>query len=271
MTDGTDLQARHNERRKKRIKEQKRRRIIFFSTLALIAVLVIMFLTPMFNIKNVNITVIKAETVADAAENTHISKEMVREALGKVEGKNLFSYSKKGIKKKLSQIAYVENIAVKKKAFPPTLTIEITECVPAFLVAYEDGYVMMDKTGKVLEKTQELPQNEKVPLAEGISVATANIGETVEFKDVESQKIILSCIENMQKAGIIDDITVMSFEDMTNITFNYQERLDVICGTHIDFQRKLALFKEAVNSAKLTENSRGTINLSTTGKAIYTP
>ena len=81
----------------------------------------------------------------------------------------------------------------------------------------------------------------------------------------------MSCIENMEKAGIIADITVMSFEDMTNITFNYQNRLDVICGTHIDFQRKLALFKEAVNSNKLTENSRGTINLSTTGKAIYTP
>ncbi|MBR4173052.1 MAG: hypothetical protein IKR46_01615, partial [Clostridia bacterium] len=99
----------------------------------------------------------------------------------------------------------------------------------------------------------------------------AKVGETVAFKDSEVQKTVMSCIENMDKAGILEGVTAMSFADMTNITFNYQNRLDVICGTHIDFQRKLALFKEAVNSYKLTENSRGTINLSTTGKAIYTP
>ena len=271
MAKGTDLQARHNERRKRRIREQKRRRIIFFSTLALIAVLVIMFFTPLFNIRNVNIDIKRAELDVSGTENLHISADMVRETLGKIEGRNLFSYSKKSARKKLLQIAYVDKVSVKKKAFPPTINIEIIECIPAFLVAYEEEYVLMDKTGKVLEKMKEIPSDGKVPVAEGIAITSANVGEQVEFKDAESQKIILYCIENMQKAGILGDITVMSFEDMTNITFNYQERLDVICGTHIDFQRKLALFKEAINSTKLTKNSRGTINLSTTGKAIYTP
>ena len=90
-------------------------------------------------------------------------------------------------------------------------------------------------------------------------------------QEEETQKIVIGCIGNLEKADIIKDVTFISFEDMTNITFNYQSRLDVICGTHIDFQRKLSLFKEAVNSNKLTQNSRGTINLATTGKAIYTP
>jgi len=245
--------------------------MIFFSTLALIAVLIIIFFTPLFNIKNVNINIKRADISAGGTENLHISADTVRETLGKIEGRNLFSYSKKSAKKKLSQLAYVEEVTVKKKVFPPTVNIEIIECTPAFFAAYEDGYVLMDKTGKVLEKLKEIPENGNVPEAKGIAIAAANLGEQAEFKDVESQKNILYCIENMQKAGILGDITVMSFEDMTNITFNYQERLDVICGTHIDFQRKLALFKEAINSAKLTKNSRGTINLSTTGKAIYTP
>ena len=78
-------------------------------------------------------------------------------------------------------------------------------------------------------------------------------------------------LTNGKKTDIIKGVTVISFEDVTNITFNYENRLDVICGTYIDFRRKLSLFKEAINSNKLTENSKGTINLSTTGKAIYTP
>lgn len=255
---GGSIQARHDERRKKRIREQKMRRIAFFSFLALIAVLIVMFFTPLFNIKNVEIT-----------GNNRISNEQITETVGEIAGKNLFAFRKGRIKNKLSKIAYVDKVSVKKKAFPPTLTIEIKECVPAFQAEYAGTFAVVDKFGKVLEQTAEKLEN--VPVMEGVTITSAKVSELVAFKDSETQKIIMSCIENMEKAGIIGDITVMSFEDMTNITFNYQSRLDVICGTHIDFQRKLALFKEAVNSNKLTENSRGTINLSTTGKAIYTP
>jgi len=63
----------------------------------------------------------------------------------------------------------------------------------------------------------------------------------------------------------------MSFEDMTNITFNYQSRIDVICGTHKDFEKKINLFKEGVSPNMMSPSARGTIDLSTTGRVIYTP
>ena len=252
------IQARHDERRKKRIREQKMRRIAFFSFLALVAVLIIMFFTPLFNIKNVEIT-----------GNNRVSVEEISSTIGEIEGKNLFACRKGKIRGRLGKIAYIEKVSVKKKAFPPTVTIDIKECVPAFQAEYAGGFAVVDKLGKVLEQAGE--KVEGVSEMQGILISSAKEGETVSFKDAESQKIVMPCVEMMEKAGIIGDITVMSFADLTNITFNYQSRLDVICGTHIDFQRKLALFKEAVNSNKLTENSRGTINLSTTGKAIYTP
>lgn len=252
------IQARHDERRKKRIREQKMRRIAFFSFLALIAVLIVMFFTPLFNIKNVEIV-----------GNSRISNEEITSTVGEIAGKNLFSYRKGKIRNRLYKLSYVDRVTVRKKAFPPTVTIDIKECVPAFQTEYAGAFAVIDKYGKVLEQTSEKLEN--VAMMEGVTVTSAKSGDTVAFKDGEVQKTVMSCIENMDKAGIISDITVMSFADMTNITFNYQGRLDVICGTHIDFQRKLALFKEAVNSNKLTENSRGTINLSTTGKAIYTP
>lgn len=258
MEKRADIQARHDERRKKRIREQKMRRIAFFSFLALVAVLIVMFLTPLFNIKNVEIV-----------GNSRISNEEVVNTIGEIAGKNLFAYRKGKIKSRLNALPYTDKVTVRKKAFPPTIIIDIKECVPAFQAEYAGAYAVVDKYGKVLEQTAD--KLEGVPVMEGVSITSAKTGEAVAFKDSETQKIIMSCIENMEKSGIIEGTTVISFADMTNITFNYQNRLDVICGTHIDFQRKLALFKEAVNSNKLTENSRGTINLSTTGKAIYTP
>lgn len=250
------LQARHDERRQKRIREQRVRRYTFFGVLILIALFIIMFCTPFFNIKNVNIV-----------GNNKITVEEISKEVGKLKGKNLFATTKRGIRKRLEKIAYIEDVNVKKKPFPPTLTIEINERKAAFQVDYAEAFLLVDSEGRVLEKAAEKVAG--VPVCEGLKVVSAN--ETISLKDEETQKNVFQCIGYMEKADIIKDITQISFEDMTNITFNYQSRLDVICGTHIDFQRKLGLFKEAVNSNKLTENSRGTINLSTTGKAIYTP
>ena len=255
---GTNIQARHDKRRQKRIREQRIRRYTFYAVLALIFVLVIMFFTPLFNIRTVNVT-----------GNQKLTAEEITSQIGDVTGRNLFSTRKRTIKRNLNDMAYIDKVTVKKKAFPPTVLLEIKECQPAVQVFFAESYIVIDSTGKVLEKITE--KLEGVAVCEGITVTTANVGEMIAFKDEEVQKIVMSCIGNMEKADIIRDITVMSFADMTNITFNYQSRLDAICGTHIDFQRKLALFKEAVNSNKLTQNSRGTINLSTTGKAIYTP
>lgn len=252
------IQARHNKRRQKRIREQKIRRYTFFTVLALIAVLSVMFFTPLFNIKTVQIT-----------GNNKLSSETITEQIGTLTGKNLFRTGKRSIKNKLYNLAYIEKAAIKKKPFPPTVIINITESSPMCQIESSGTFTVIDKNGKVLEKTAE--KQEAIAVMEGVSLVSSNEGDLISFKDDETQKIIMSCIGYMEKADIIKDITVISFEDMTNITFNYQNRLDVICGTHIDFQRKLALFKEAVNSNKLTENSRGTINLSTTGKAIYTP
>ena len=39
-----------------------------------------------------------------------------------------------------------------------------------------------------------------------------------ELKEEETQKIVITCIGNMEKADIIKDVTFISFEDMTNIS-----------------------------------------------------
>ncbi len=252
------IKSRHDKRRQKRIREQKIRRCIFFTVLGLIAVLLIMFLTPLFNIKTVNIT-----------GNAKLTTEQITTQIGDRTGDNLFSTSKRGIKKSLRELTYIEKVDVKKKPIPPTLSIKITEYAPAIQILYGDIYIVIEETGKILEKSPEMLSG--IAVCDGISIVSANAGEQISAKDEDVLKTVLSCIKSMKKADILKDITKISFADMTNITFNYQSRLDIICGTFVDFDRKLALFKEAVNSNKLTQNSRGTINLSTTGKAIWTP
>ena len=75
----------------------------------------------------------------------------------------------------------------------------------------------------------------------------------------------------MKKIDILKGVKSISVADISNISFNYEDRIDAICGSSVDLSKKLGFFKSAVNSNRLTENSRGTIDLTTIGKAIYTP
>lgn len=257
-SEGENIKARHDERRKKRIREQKLRRILFFSVIALVVVLLVTYLTPIFNIKKVKVS-----------GNAKITTEEVLKQVGEIEGKNLFSYGERRVRKQILKLPYIEKVTLKKSIFPPTVTIQIKENTPSFQIEIGKEFIFVDKNGKVLEKVLE--KQEGVALLTGVSVESANVGNEIEYKENATKNIIVTCLKQLEKAGIMQDITAVSFEDTENITFNYQNRLDVVCGDITDIQRKIALFKEAINSNNLTENSRGTINLSTTGKAIYTP
>ncbi|MBR5809143.1 MAG: FtsQ-type POTRA domain-containing protein, partial [Clostridia bacterium] len=156
--------------------------------------MIVMFLTPLFNIKTVNIV-----------GNNKLTQEQIFAEIGDFNGRNLFSVRTRGIKKKISKFAYTEKVAVKKKPFPSTLTVEITERIPVVQVAYAESFIVIDKDGRILEKTAE--KLEGVAVLEGVKVASANEGEFISLKEEETQKIVISCIGNMEKADIIKDVT----------------------------------------------------------------
>ena len=155
------IQARHDQRRQKRIREQRIRRYTFFTVLGVIAILIVMFLTPLFNIKTVNVV-----------GNNKLTQEQIFTEIGDYTGRNLFSARGSSIKKKISKFAYTEKVAVKKKPFPPTLTVEITERIPAVQIAYAESYIVIDKDGRILEKTAE--KLEGVAVCDGLKVTSAN-------------------------------------------------------------------------------------------------
>ena len=51
----------------------------------------------------------------------------------------------------------------------------------------------------------------------------------------------------------------------------YQDRINGLCGTQLDLGRKLSLFRETILSNNISDKAKGTIDLTVTGKAVYTP
>ena len=80
------IRIRHVKRLKQRKRMMKRRRIIFFTVVGLILVSIILFFTPLFNIKNI-----------DIVGNAKVETAHIKQTIGSVEEENLFRLRTKKI------------------------------------------------------------------------------------------------------------------------------------------------------------------------------
>ena len=75
----------------------------------------------------------------------------------------------------------------------------------------------------------------------------------------------------MDNTGILAKTTYISVDDITSIKFNYDNRIEVLCGSQLELERKIRMFAAAMESPTMKTNSLGTLDLSVPGRAVYTP
>ncbi|MDO4618239.1 MAG: FtsQ-type POTRA domain-containing protein [Clostridia bacterium] len=252
-----DIKKRHNKRQLKRRRQQLIRRSITLSALAALVLCIIIFLTPLFDIRKVDIT-----------GNAKIPTPELQPIAEKLKGKNILFTGKNDILKELAIFPYVETVTVNKKLFSSTITVNIIECEPAAIIMHNSEFVLIDATGKILEVGSNKPELAEIV---GLRLTSANPGEIISLDDNGKRETVINALTDFKKSGLLSGITKISFEDIDDITFNYENRLDGVCGPYVDFGRKLSMFRESISSNRFTENTRGTIDLSKSGKARYTP
>lgn len=245
---------RTNTRQMKKRASQRRARFCLFLITA--AVLSVMFLTPLFNIRSVSIS-----------GTEKVTSEQTDGIVRSVEGQNLFTVGIKKFRDNLLAIPYIKDVEVKRKLYPPSLTITVTERVPVAYIATAGGFVIIDETCTVLETALQPPSG--IPGITGVSPKSPVPGQKIDIDETDKSDIIVLCIATL--GHLSDKIKNIDVTDTENISFDYENRLRVLCGSSIDFKEKIQLFEEAVNSNRLEANARGTMDLSNTGKAVHKP
>jgi len=255
LSDGAEnhIRERHMQRQKKR-----RRRIMINRSILLIAtvsvlLLIVMFLTPIFDVRTVNIE-----------GNKRISGEILREYLADVPGENLFRVSDSYLEKKLSAISYIKNVEIEKKYFPAVVNVLIEEKIPCAYFENDGKFDIIDSEAAVLESRESSPED--IP-----ELITYFENPSQFLKDEEAVAELQEFFNIAVKIGIESKITAVNLLDFNEIEFEYEGRLNVVCGSGIDMEQKLRLFKASVNNPGISKNAHGTMDLSTVGKARYKP
>lgn len=255
LSDGAESHIR--ERHMKRLKKRRRRILINRSICLIVGVttvlLTVMFLTPIFDVKTVSVE-----------GNRRISSESLREYLADVAGENIFRISDSYLEKKLSAISYVKNVDIKKKYFPAVVNVIIEEKIPCAYYETSGKFNIIDNEVVVLESRDEPPGD--------IPELTMYFENPEKLHDdEEAVSDLRDFFGTAVKIGIESNITAINFLDFNEIEFEYEGRLDVVCGSMVDIEQKLRLFKASVENPGISDNAHGMMDLTTVGKAVYKP
>ncbi|MDO5397214.1 MAG: FtsQ-type POTRA domain-containing protein [bacterium] len=274
---GYDMDRAREELNKKRSSEKKKReaqrrkqsehrramRIRAALTAAALALLVfiVLFLTPLLNIKNVAVS-----------GNVIVTAEELAERLEKAKGENLIMFSNAKAEEILSDLSYVESVSVSKFLIPPSIRVNITECKPAASMELNGRSVIIDPQLKVLSDSNEF-DNDGLPVIEGFPVSKYRVGKelTPADNDEGRTEILRTCLDVMSRLDMIGKIDYIDLSDTGSIRFGYDNRIDALCGSDLELERKIRMFNVTVTGTSLSENAHGTIDLTSSGKAVYVP
>lgn len=245
------------QQKQQRLKIQRRRALVGF-ILAVVLVSVLLFMTPIFNIRSVSVE-----------GNVLVTAEQFQEKLKPLVGQNLFRSGGRKIRNTLKTIPYINTVDVQKRLFPPSVKVTVTEYTPSAHIKIDGKTLLVNSELRVLTDTGD--SGETVPTVTGLAVTDYKLGEILKTDESEKFDIIKTSLSTLEATGILDKVIEINVSDIANITMNYDNRITVQCGTQLDLERKIRLFRETVMSNSLTENARGTMDLSESGKAIYTP
>lgn len=226
-------------------KKRKRKNPILFLIkwtsvlLLLIGTIIFILTTPMFNIKNINISGIE-----------HLTEEQVVSLSELNKNENLFKNSKSKITSNIKQTPYVESVMIKRK-LPDTIDIQIKERKRSYILKFVNGYVYIDTQGYILEISEEKLE---LPIISGYKTEEEKIteGSRLNTEDLENLNNVLKITNSLGEIDvpkeIITNIDISNKEDYTVYLEN--EKKTIHFGDASNLSNKILYVKAMIDSEK---------------------
>ncbi len=165
----------------------------------------------------------------------------------------------------VKKLPYVEDAKI-SFAIPDTVTIKITNALPAYYVKDGDNYLVISSKGRVLDTETEAPEGATELICNDFS--NKEVGSYISFEDKAVTDILESVAVSL-KANGLENITAFDVTDTSAIKINYAGRIEINIGVAEDIDYKIKTAAAIINQ-KLDPNKTGqvygTLDVSTCSK-----
>lgn len=254
-----DRRRKMEKKRKQERLRQQRLRALAGVVFAAVLAIVLLFMTPIFNIREIHLN-----------GNNTISKELINEQVGDLVGRNLFSTSTGKIERKMKELPQIKEVVVTKHFFPSYVDIQITESIAMAHLMCGSTDVVVDSDLNVIDDGSVFA-TDKLTAISGVSVSEFEFNKPLPLESEEKRECLVTALETFYATNITSMITEINVDDLTAVKFRYDDRLEVLCGSPLELERKIRMFTEALKTSVISENSIGTVDISVPGQAIYEP
>lgn len=214
----------------------KKRLIVFAFLFVCIGVIVTVLKAPFFNVKSV--ICVGYETLTE--------KEIIETA--KVEmGVNIFSSNIGAMKRRVAAIPEVSQSNV-RRLFPNKIKIWVRECKKAAYVKSGNIGLVIDANGKILSYINDVSDESQIDIAHltGINAISEQEGDFISSPDDMKAKKIYECMNILEKLGMLDGVTQIDATDLSDIKFQYENRLEIFLGSYDNMEYKLTFLNKVI-------------------------
>ncbi len=255
----TKVRSQYRETARMNTKQRNIRLFVlyFIVVLAVISICVVLSLTVLFKIENIQIE----------GNSFYDSTSIIRES-GVTKYQNLYLYRTKIVKQNLcTKFPYIEDIRLERK-IPSTLVIHVTEAKEAGIIDVEDRKILISSKNKVLDIMDTA--KEGVAIVKGAEVENVQIAQELIFKD-QNKSVVLKQIETTLKDQNLTDITYIDVTNLENISLTYQNRIVVDMGKAEEIEKKIEFANSIIKNSSNLANSTGTLDVSncTSDNKVY--
>ena len=209
-----------------------------FLTMLLIGGLTYFLLSPVFNIKTIEVI-----------NNQNISQEQIKNSSGIILNENMFKMSSKDVKNKLLQNPYIESVKVKRKIFDK-IQIDIKERNATSMLEYGNSYIYINNQGYILEISTETIQ---APILIGYVTPLEQIkpGNRLGKDDLERLSTVLNIMESLNTNNISHLVTKIDIRSKKNYKLLLEnEGKTVHLGECTDLSTQMLYVKEMIQREK---------------------
>lgn len=239
-------QASAKGKNKKKRRISKKKVFVFCAKWTTLLALIIgsfIFLTttPIFNIKNINIT-----------GNEQVSYEQIISLSNLNKDTNLFKNSKSRIIKNIKQNAYIGDVSVKRK-LPDTIEINVKEKQKAFMLKFINGYAYIDTQGYILEISDKMLE---LPIIKGYTTNEESISEGNRLcsEDLEKLETTIKIVQAIKEVGIESPITNIDITNKQEYNLYIEsERKVIYLGDGSNLTDKMLYVKAILEAEKENE------------------
>ena len=204
----------------------------------LIFIVMLLMLSPWFNIKNIEINGLETLDKADIIRQVKLDKTT-----------NILSFNNFIVKRRLKNNYYIESVKITKK-LPNTIIIDISERQIVGYVPYINDYMYIDESGMVVDIKSSY--TEQLPIIYGLSFESFTIGKRLKTDNDEAFSVVMDITNAIKDKENLKQILKIDISNLEDVHL-YMENLDIILGNREALNIKINTLNEIVKNFKPEE------------------